>query len=174
MKYLMIPFLSIFIFAACATETEPDIGPPAPLPQPQPVPVADTRSQYTVTLTLSNDVIQIELQFGQQSSPSSHDERMPPHPPEGILHAYFTKDSKNYWRDFRSENSEAEEWDFTYQTGANGPVILKWDIQATRFPGSLTLFNPGDNSLVIMEGTGEIELPISASGNLLFEYLLNE
>lgn len=168
MKYLMIPFLFFLILTACGTE--PEIDPPTP----QPDPVADTKAQYSVILTLSDDNKQIELQFGQHSNPSTQDELMPPPPPEGTLHAHFTKNSKNYWKDFRSENSESEEWNFTFQTGSNGTVKLEWDLQTTKFPGSLTLVNPVDDSTIEMEGTGEIELPVSTTGSLLFEYQVNE
>lgn len=174
MKYLMISLIFFFILASCGTESDPDVEPPTSQPQPQPEPVADTRAQYTVTLTLSNDSSQIELQFGQHTNPSAQDEQMPPSPPEGTLNAHFTKNNKNYWKDFRSEDSEAEEWDFTFQTGANGPFTLKWNVQTTKFSGSLTLVDTGDDSSVEMGGTGEIELPESAKGNLLFRYQLEE
>lgn len=174
MKYLMIPFLFIFIFSACGTESEPEIEPPAPQPQPQPEPVDDTSASYTVTLTLSDSSKEIVLRFGQLANPSSQDEQMPPAPPEGNLHAYFTKENKDYWSDFRSEESEAEEWDFTFQTGVNGPVTLEWSLQTSKFPGTLTLVNPADDSSIEMEETGEIELPISSSGSLLIEYQLDE
>lgn len=167
----MLSCLFIFILAACGMEAEPDIEPPAA--QPQPDPVADTRAQYSVTLTLSDDNKQIELRFGQHANPSSQDERMPPPPPEGTLHAHFTKDDKDYWRDFRSESSTEEDWDFSYQTGDNGSVTLKWNIQTTRFPGSLVLFDPEENSELEMEGTGEIELPKSTAGYFIFEYRLD-
>lgn len=168
----MISFLFIFILASCGTESEPDIDPPTQEPPSQPEPEADTRAQYTVTLTLSNTISEIELRFGQHSNPSSQDEQMPPAPPEGTLHAYFTKDSNDYWRDFRSEDSEEEEWDFTFQTGDNGPAVLKWNLQSTRFPGSLTLLDLGDDSIVDIEGTGEIDIPGSTEGTFIFEYKL--
>ncbi len=170
----MIPFLFFFILTACGTESEPEVDPPTPQPQLQPEPVADTSALYTVTLTLSDDIREIELRFGQHASPTTQDERMPPPPPEGNLHAHFTKDSKYYWKDFRSEESESEEWDFTFQTGSNGTVTLVWNVLTTKFPGSITLVNPEDDSAVVMEGTGEIELPLSTTGNLLFEYQIDE
>lgn len=173
MKKLLIPFLLLLVISACGTETEPDFDPPAPQPQPEP-PVADKRAQYTVTLTFTDSSREIELRFGQHANPTTQDEQMPPAPPEGTLHAYFTKDeNKSFWRDFRSENSEAEKWDFTYQTGTNGPVLLKWNIQTTRFPGTLTLVNPKDDSSIKMEATGEFELPTTATGKLIFEYKIN-
>lgn len=162
----------LFIFAACGTEPEPEID--TPTPQPQPDPVADTTAEYSVTLKLSDDNKQIELQFGQHINPATQDERMPPSPPEGNLHAHFTKNSKFFWKDFRSEDSESEEWDFTYQTGSNGTVKLEWNLQITKLPGILTLVNPEDDSAVEIEGTGEIELPISTTGSLRFEYQLDE
>ena len=168
----MIPILLFSIFAACGTEAEPDFEPPST--QPEPEPIADTRAQYSVTLTLSDDIRQIELRFGQHSNPTTQDEQMPPAPPDGTLHAHFTRGDKNYWRDFRSEDSEAEEWDFSFQTGANGTVVLEWNVQTTRFPGTLSLINPSDDSSVDMDGSGEIELPASSTGSLLFEYLLDE
>tara|TARA_R100001143_G_C3360687_1_gene135329 strand:+ start:14641 stop:15147 length:507 start_codon:yes stop_codon:yes gene_type:complete len=168
----MIPFLFLFIFSACGTEAEPDIDPPTP--QPQPDPVVDTSAEYSVTLTLSDDNKQIELRFGQHANPTSQDEQMPPPPPEGNLHAHFTKNSKNYWKDFRSKDSEAEVWDFNFQTGDNGTVMLEWNLQTTKFPGTLTLVNSEDDSSIEIDGTGEIELPISANGSFLFEYQLDE
>lgn len=171
MKNILIPILFFFILSACGTETEVDNDPP--VPEPQPDPVADTRAQYSVTLTISDDTEQIELRFGQHVNPATQDEQMPPPPPEGTLHAFFTKDNKGYWRDFRSETSEAEDWNFTFQTGDNGPVTLKWNVQSTRLPGTLTLFDPEDNSELEMESTGEIELPKSTNGNLIFEYRLD-
>lgn len=173
MKKLLIPFFLLFVISACGTETEPDFDPPAPQPQPQPEPPADKRAQYTVTLTLTDSSREIELRFGQHGNPTSQDEQMPPAPPEGTLHAFFTKGEKDYWRDFRSENSEAEKWDFTYQTGTNGTVLLKWNVQTTRFPGTLSLVNPKDDSSIKMEATGEFELPSTATGSLIFEYKIN-
>lgn len=162
----MILLLLLFIQSGCGTETEPEIDSPVPDP------VVDTKAQYSVTLTLADDIRQIELRFGQQSNPASQDIQIPPSPPEGTLHAHFTKNSKSYWGDFRSEDSKNEEWNFAYQTGSNGSVTLKWSIQTTKFPGSLTLVDPRDDSSIEMEGTGEFELPTSAKGSLLFKYSL--
>lgn len=168
----MIPLLFMLVFAACGTETEPEFDPPAP--EPPPDPVVDTRAQYSVILTLSDEVREIELRFGQNANPTSSDEQMPPAPPEGTLHAHFIKGDKNYWRDFRSENSESEDWNFSFQTGENGPVTLEWTVQSTRLPGSLTLVNPEDDSVLEMGESGEIGLPVSDTGSLIFEYRLED
>lgn len=172
MKTFSALLFMILIFNACGADAEFEDD--FENTQPPPPPTEDTRAQYSVTLSLSDGIRTIQLQYGQHSNPSSQDEQMPPAPPEGSLHAFFTKDSKYFWKDFRSENSKSEDWFFSYQTGLSGPIELSWAIQSTRLPGTLILFDPDNETEVEMGSTGKVELPLTDSGNLIFEYRFDE
>lgn len=108
----------------------------------------DMRSVYKIDLTVSDQSNELDLAFGQVANPADLDEEAPPSPPEDALHAYFERDSDEFFGDFRSSSEKEVSWILFYQSGSGDELTLSWIIDDEKFEGTLSLLDDNGNELV--------------------------
>lgn len=132
----------------------------------------DITSEYSVEMTLSDGIEEIQLEFGQDLNPASMSSQVPPSPPEGSLHAYFEKNGKTWWRDYREDHQTSVTWNLSYQIGEYNIIVLDWKIDASKLEGTLILESQDGSVEVDMNQESSIDLSGGTSNSLQIRYLL--
>lgn len=125
-------------------------------------------------MTLSDGFDEIQLEFGQHPNAAYISSRVPPSPPEGSLHAYFEKDNKTWWRDYREDFQTSITWNLSYQMGESDNITLNWNVEASKQEGTLILESQDGSVEVDMNQENSIDLSGEMSESLQIRYHLKD
>lgn len=135
---------------------------------------SDITSDYSVKMTMSDGIDEIQLEFGQHSNPANMSSQVPPSPPVGSLHAYFDRDSKTWWKDYRGDYLTSVTWNLRYQRGESESITLNWNIDGSKHEGDFIL-EIGDGSVKVnMKQESSIDLPNNISETIEIRYLFEK
>jgi len=127
---------------------------------------------YTFSLVVSDDESSInELKFGVREFLQGIS--APPSPPEGALHAYFTRGGEELFEDYRGNQHQNRIWNLNYSIGAGSELTIEWSEEGFHGMGSLTIRDTSGNVLANMTQTSEFTFSPATYPSLRIEYRMD-
>jgi hypothetical protein len=129
----------------------------------------DARSEYSVVMNLSgNGAVLDYLEFGQMENPIA--EQAPPSPPEGALHAFFSYNGYELFKDYRYHFEQVLVWELHYQASDGDSLSLSWEVDVVKMEGRLTLTDPDSDFEIDMLDESTFEFQSGNHGYFLIHY----
>ncbi|MCC5907245.1 MAG: hypothetical protein JJU13_13620 [Balneolaceae bacterium] len=130
----------------------------------------DIRSVYSVELEITDGRDIILLKLGQNSNPSEINERVPPPPPEGVLHGYLQTEDTKWWSNYQNDVNKKAEWQLFLQMGESEIITINWNLQTQKMPGTLTLSDTDSDMEIDMNQEGSVEISNRAQSTFSIRY----